>query len=319
MNEVRVSVPSSSANLGIGYDIWSLALEKPNLEITYTKKDPGSSISVGTNYGDENELAGHSGKLALRAFFDEFGIKDGAHLVYYAKDYPSGGLGRSGAEAVAAITAAVLIYKKENRINHRDLIILGSKGEPDEHSDNVAASVSGGFNIITPNNDNNVVLTPPDNLGVLIGHSLYNNTSGTSGSRSILKRCVTVGDFVHQSGLISAATASLVSGDLHKFLTLIGNDLYHEPCRADAKVYGNFSFEEFKTFREKLYWEFCVSMNVSGAGPSMIFMYDKSSLCSRGLAQNKTFNDVVTKWFKERGVTMTLREAKVAKKSIVTC
>ena len=42
MNQVSVIVPSSSANVGLGYDIWCLGLDQPQLGVTYTRRtQPG--------------------------------------------------------------------------------------------------------------------------------------------------------------------------------------------------------------------------------------------------------------------------------------
>lgn len=310
---VKVTVPSSSANLGIGYDIWSLALEKPNLTLTYTKKKPGGGILVTGDKLQSGLIPGYSGKLALENFFNFFDIKDGAHLVYETKDYSTGGLGRSGAEAVAAIIAASIIYNKKLKLS--ELVGLSSWGEPSGHIDNVAASMNGNFNIVYGSllsKNNCHVLSAPSNLGVLIGSSSHENGGGTITARNILKTDISAEDFIYQSGAISAATASLVSGDINDFLSIIIRDIYHESYRASAGLYGNFHSEEFFELKMKLFKDFHVALTVSGAGPSMLFLYNKD-LYRGGLFKNALFKRIVTDWFEDKDIVMTLKETEIAK------
>src|SRR3989338_1341423 len=114
MDKVTIMVPSSSANVGLGYDVWCLGLEEPCLQLTYTRSalPMGITIEAKSAYAaPEGRVLGHAGRKALEQFLSDYDIHDGAYLNYTDNGYPVGGLGRSGAEAVAAIMAAAVLYQ----------------------------------------------------------------------------------------------------------------------------------------------------------------------------------------------------------------
>jgi len=191
MDKVVIEVPSSSANVGLGYDVWCVGLEQPNLKLTYTSL-PNFEITVESTSpfkAPDGRHLGYAGKAALEKFLRDNLRTEGAHLYYEDNGYPVGGLGRSGAETVGAIMAAAVIYGISMS---RDQIIRASaRGEPGEHKDNVAASTNGRFNIIFTSPHTN---TPsidcydvPANLGLAIGISSYQKTGGTEAGRMILR------------------------------------------------------------------------------------------------------------------------------------
>ena len=150
MSKIKIIIPSSSANVGLGYDIWCLGLEQPQLQLTYTREKRSKEILIdakGRYQPPSGRILGYAGKIALQSYLKELGITEGAHLLYEDNGYPVGGLGRSGAEAVGAIIAAAIIYNQ--KLSRTKTVVLSARGEPGEHKDNVAASVNGRFNIIT--------------------------------------------------------------------------------------------------------------------------------------------------------------------------
>ncbi|MBI5398538.1 hypothetical protein HZB03_03670 [Candidatus Woesearchaeota archaeon] len=316
MDQVKLFVPSSSANIGLGYDIWSLALGKPQLQVTYTRLPGKSRIELETEspfQAPQNRSLGYAGKQALEQFLKEYKINDGAHLHYKDDGYPIGGLGRSGAEAVGAIMAAAVIYGI--RLNRNEVIIASARGEPGQHKDNVAASTNGRLNIIVP-------YAPytgkplvdfydvPEDLGLAIGFSSYQKTGGTRAGREILRSSVAVKDFVKQMGMISAATAAIVTNNTDRFLELAWGDIFHQPRRARAGFYGNFDDRDFIELQRRLYVEFRVAWNVSGAGPNMQAKYSRKQY-PRGISE--VIAPTVTPWFESKGIKIKLEETLVAK------
>src|SRR3989338_271408 len=270
MEQISIVVPSSSANVGLGYDIWCLGLEQPQLKVTYTKRTrPGIEFEAKSPYQPPTgrEL-GYAGHVALDKFLKEHEINEGAHLYYEDDGFPVGGLGRSGAEAVGAIMAAAVIYGI--KLSRNDVVIASAKGEPGGHKDNVAASTNGRLNIIFPS-------TPytskpsvdfydvPEDLGLAIGFSSYQKTGGTEEGRRVLQSPVDVKDFVDQMGLVSAATAAIVTGNTDRFLELVWGDRFHQSRRARVGFYGNFDDKEFLGLQRKLYEDFHVAWDISGA------------------------------------------------------
>lgn len=315
MSKIKIIIPSSSANVGLGYDIWCLGLEQPQLQLTYTREKRSKEILIdakGRYQPPSGRILGYAGKIALQSYLKELGITEGAHLLYEDNGYPVGGLGRSGAEAVGAIIAAAIIYNQ--KLSRTKTVVLSARGEPGEHKDNVAASVNGRFNIITKSpatGDFFVdVYDVPENLGIAIGYSSHKKTVGTTGMRDVLKGPVSVNDFVAQGGLISAATAALVTGNTDKFLELVLGDRFHEPRRANIGGYGNFSADEFRELKRQLFKNFHVALNISGAGPNMQFLYNKDR---HGDGIANVILPTVAPWFKERGIEINIKSVGIAK------
>jgi homoserine kinase len=312
MDKAKIIIPSSSANVGLGFDIWCLGLEQPKLQVTYTRIKNGIEVETKSPYQPPSGLSlGYSGKKALENYLEVLGIDEGAHLLYEDDGYPVGGLGRSGAEAVGAVIAASLIYDKLNR---DEIIVYSSKGEPGEHKDNVAASTNGRFNIIAisplTGKPSAHFYDIPENLGIAIGYSSHKKTKGTKGLRQVLKEPVDAEDFIIQGGLVSAATAALISGNTNEFLEFVWGDRFHEPRRADVGGYGNFTSSEFYELKRKLFEEYHLALNVSGAGPNMQFLYNKDEY-KDGIPN--AILHTISQLFNEMGIELDIRETGIAK------
>ena len=315
MDQVLIAVPSSSANVGLGYDIWGLGVEQPQLSLTYSRKThPGIEIEAKSPYKPPmGRILGYAGKSALEQFLKERGIDEGAHLYYEDDGYPVGGLGRSGSEAVGAIMAAAVIYGI--KLSRNDVVTASAKGEPGEHKDNVAASANGRLNIIVPSTPCTGTSSVdfydvPKNLGIAIGFSSYQKKGGTEAGRAALKATVDTRDFIAQTGLVSAATAALVSGNTDRFLELAWGDRFHQPRRARARFYGDFDDNDFLGLQRKLYEEFGIAWDISGAGPNMQAKYNKDRY-PEGIAE--AISSAVVPWFADRGIDMKLEERLIAK------
>lgn len=137
--ESRIEIPSSSANVGLFYDVGCMGLKEPHLIVEYTRLPSESDIKVDAKSPltpPASRSLGYAGKKALENFLREMGINEGAHLSFEDEGYPVGGLGRSGAEAVGAIMAAAVIYEKP--LTRNEVVIFSAHGEPGQHKDNVA-------------------------------------------------------------------------------------------------------------------------------------------------------------------------------------
>ncbi len=311
MDQVRIEVPSSSANVGLGYDIWCLGLSQPKLTVTYTRaRETGIEVEVKSPVKSNRSL-GHAGKIALEHMLQELKLEGGGHLLFEDDGYEVGGLGRSGAEAAGAILAAAIVYG--HRMSRDEAVISASRGEPGEHKDNVAGSINGRFNIISrsPASQTTSVDTydAPENLGLAVGYSSFEKKHGTEQMRQVLQEPLAKDDFIIQSGLVSATTAALVSRNVDRFLELVWGDRFHEPRRAGLGGYGGFSADEFQELKESLFNKFHVATNVSGAGPSMLFLYNKEDYRD-GIEE--AISPTVNSWFESRGIKIGVKATKIA-------
>ena len=106
---VCVKAPSSTANLGPGFDVFGLALDAFNDKITLTKTKSGIKIitedSIPTN--PENNTAG----LVIKNMKKKFNIKEGIEIKI-KKGIPAGfGMGSSAASAAATAVAFDKLFK----------------------------------------------------------------------------------------------------------------------------------------------------------------------------------------------------------------
>ncbi|MCS7197898.1 MAG: hypothetical protein NZ930_04370 [Candidatus Bipolaricaulota bacterium] len=313
MDQVTIIVPASTANVGLGYDVWALGLKRPQLRLTYIRKrHPGVEVAArSASPALADRILGYAGKLALESFLREHGIGEGAYLYYEDEGYPMGGLGRSGAEAVGAIIAAAVVYDK--RLSREEVVLFSAKGEPGEHKDNVAASTNGRFNIIATSPLTGRVTIDcydaPEDLGVAIGFSSHKKRGGTAEARRVLESPARAEDLIVQMGLVSAMTAAFVTGNTDRVLEVAWGDRFHERRRADSGAYGAFTYREFQELKRKLFAEFHVALLVSGAGPNMTVLYNKRRYPHGVVA---AIAPVMSQWFQERGIDLELREAEIA-------
>lgn len=300
MNPIRITACSSIANLGPGFDIESLGLVNPHLDVTYTrtaKKGVEIEVESPAVAPPEKEL-GYAGRLALSHFLSKHDIREGAHIFYKDKDYLVGGRGRSGAEAVLAIMSAAINY--EIPLTRNEVVIWSAHGEPGHHMDNVAGSINGRFNIISvspitgePSVD---VIDPPPNLGIATIITSHQKP-GTETMRQALKDPVEAEDFVIQQGLIAASIAALARGDVDRYLELVIGDRFHEPRRADIKGYGNFNASDFFELKKMLFKKLGVALVVAGAGPNMVTLYNKNDYPD---GVEKIVPPLIVPWFKDK-------------------
>lgn len=312
MDQVTIIVPASSANVGLGYDVWCLGLARPVLRVTSARRPSGVTLEARSPMTPpEGRRLGHAGQTALQRFLSDAGIQGGASLLFEDDGYPVGGLGRSGAEAVGAVIATAVLYDK--KLTRTEVVLAAARGEPGEHKDNVAASTNGRFNIIAVSPDTWApivdVYPVPEDLGIAIGISSHKKTQGTSGMREVLTRPVPAEDFVAQAGLVSAATAGLVTGNTVRFLELVWGDRYHEPRRADVGGYGAFTAADLTELKRRMFRDFQVALNISGAGPNIQLLYHKPRH-PQGIAGAAA--DAVTSWFRERGMSLAVQPTEVA-------
>ncbi|MEM4312324.1 MAG: hypothetical protein QXX95_08040 [Nitrososphaerales archaeon] len=324
-DQVQIEVPSSSANLGIGFDTWCIGLSYPNLKVTLRKLKEGKGIKIINKSPYKDKLTEnpyeHSGAKALEFLFEKLKVKDySLQLTFEDTDYPPAkGLGRSGAEAVGSVLCGIISYSDLKDFDRKDIVLLSSYGEAGSnpkkgirgHLDNVSGSTNGGFNIISKNALQEVRLyhfLPKENLGVAIGYSDYEKKGGTEALRKILNRPIRKEDYVKTIARISSATFCLLKGDVDGFLEMVWEDLFHEVRRADGRGYGNFDSKELLEFKRYLFTSFGIALNISGAGPNIQILYNKDRV-----KDWKEIENTLKDWFLKRGIGLVVKRVDIAK------
>ncbi|MFQ5439965.1 MAG: homoserine kinase [Nitrosopumilaceae archaeon] len=267
---ITVMAPSSTANLGPGFDVFGLAVNAFYDEITLTKtKTKGVRIVTEDNIptNPEKNTAG----LVVKNMIRKFKTKDGIEIKI-KKNVPAGyGMGSSAASAAASAVAFDKLYKL--KLDKNSLVEFAGIGEKASagsiHYDNVAASVLGGFVIVKTDPLNIIKIDPPNNLRMCIAvPKLKVPKKKTKVSRGVIPKKICLSDSTTN---LSNATA-IVVGFMNKDPDLIGKsikDVIVEPAR--QHLIPGFSKVKANALKAG-----ALGVTISGAGPSII-AFSKSS------------------------------------------
>lgn len=229
----RIRVPASSANLGPGFDVLGMAVDR-YLELEFADEGVGSEDH-----------------LAMRVFRQYGGV---GGLKISSTVPPARGLGFSGAARIAGLLAAAVQQGKEIDGIRRWLFLEAT--ELEGHPDNVAPAVFGGVTVAVQERvvkipldiQANVVLWVPD------------TPSGTRESRGKLPQQVSMADAVFNLGRASLLVAALTTGDT-ELLAEATEDRLHQDTRLRLLPR---TAEAMRVAREAGAW--CSWL--SGSGPS---------------------------------------------------
>lgn len=201
-----IRVPASSANLGAGFDVLGMAVDR-YLEVDFAEEGVGS---------DDH--------LTMRVF-RQFGGTGG--LAIRSTIPPARGLGFSGAARVAGLLAAAV--QKGTSIEECRRWLFLEATELEGHPDNVAPSVFGGVTVAV---GERVVKVP---LGVQATVLLWipDTLSGTKESRGKLPTEVSMQDAVFNLGRASLLVAALTTGDT-ELLAEATEDRLHQEVRLQS-------------------------------------------------------------------------------------
>jgi len=163
-----IKAPSSTANLGPGFDVFGLAIDAFHDEITLTKTKSG--ITIITDDKIPTDPKNNTAGLVVKNMKKRFNIKSGIEIKI-KKGVPAGfGMGSSAASAAAAAVAFDKLFTL--RLDSNSIVEFAGSGEKASagsiHYDNVAASILGGFVIVKTNPLDIIRIEPPTNLRMCI-------------------------------------------------------------------------------------------------------------------------------------------------------
>ena len=269
---LKVFAPASIGNVGIGFDVLGLCLDKPGDEVII-KESRTKGVTISKITGGKNlplNPAKNTAGVAAQAVLDYLGTNIGVDLEI-RKKMPSGsGLGSSAASAVAG---AFAVNEFLNRpLSKRELLPFAMKGEElaskAYHADNVAPSLLGGLILIRDNAslDLHRVYTP-DGLYLTL---VYPDVEIlTADARAVLSDTVPLKTTIQQSSNL----ASFILGMMNSDFDLIGrslDDVMIEPQRATL-------IPHFYEVKQAALEAGALGCSISGAGPT-IFAMSQSSL-----------------------------------------
>jgi homoserine kinase len=289
VSKITVIAPSSTANLGPGFDVFGLAINAFYDEITLTKKK-AKGVSIVTEDDIPTDPDKNTAGLVVKNMIRKFKIKDGIEIKI-KKNVPAGyGMGSSAASAAAATVAFDKLYRLN--LDGNSLVELAGIGEKASagtiHYDNVAASVLGGFVIVKTNPLNVIKIDPPTNLRMCVAvPKLKVPKKKTKVSRGVIPKKISLTDSITN---LSNATA-IVAGFMRKDPELIGisiKDVIVEPARKHM-------IPGFSKVKENALKAGALGVTISGAGPSVIaFSKSSANLDKISKAMTKGFKSAKT-------------------------
>lgn len=262
---VTAFAPASVGNVSIGFDILGFAVDALGDLVTVSRvMKPGVRITGSSGVVSdlplepERNTAGRA-LLALNvAVKPKFGFE-----MHIEKGIPLGsGLGGSAASAVGAVVAANALL--DQPLSKLELLKFAMQGEAvasgSLHADNIAPSLFGGL-VLTVGIDNPRVKRIPVPSGICAVITHPHMFLSTKQARAIVKREVSMADFVWQT----ANLAGFISGCYTDDLELIReglNDVVIEPQRRQL-------IPGFSAVRSAALKAGALGCSISGAGPTM--------------------------------------------------
>lgn len=263
--------PASVSNLACGFDILGLALEAPGDRVTARRVEGRGVVGVDVR-GDGGRLprdpASNSAGAAVAALLEaRLGGTPPAGLpgieLTVRKGVPvAGGIGSSGASAVAAAVAADRVVPGSR--SREALLRFAVEGERaacgSRHADNVAPSLYGGLVLVRSAEEADVVQLPPlpgSAVAVVRPHAEVE----TREARAALPDEVSLADAVSQGANLGALVAGLFRED-PELVARAMVDRISEPARAPlVPGYG--------AMKEAAMDAGALAANLSGSGPSV--------------------------------------------------
>lgn len=281
---VEVNVPSTTANLGPGFDVFGLAhdafVDSVRIEIAW-----GGYVDVDVVGVDAQSVSRDVDKntagIVASAFMKKLPRGCGLRLRIMKRIPVGKGLGSSGASAAACVFGLNRLLGLG--LSNNEMIQLAADGEVASagcaHADNVAASVLGGFTIIQSYDPFHAIgLWPPETLRVAVAvPELTIVEKKTAYARAMLPKLISMEKMVRNVGHASSMIVGILTGDLN----LLGRsmmDAVVEPER--AKLIPGY----WKVKKEAL-GAGAEGVAISGAGPTMIAIVDEKSAAAIQVAE----------------------------------
>jgi len=277
ITNVKVRAPSSTANLGPGFDVFGLALDAYYDDVTLSKTNKSSTnkpwhgIRILTTDDIPKDPQQNTAGLVVKSMKQKFKIKSGIEI-RIKKGVPAGfGMGSSAASAAAVALAFNKLFNL--KLDNKTLVRCAGIGEKASagtiHYDNVAASLLGGFVVVKTKPFEVIRLEPPKDLVLCIAvPKLKVPKKKTKVSRAVIPKTVKLSDLT--ANLSNAV--NIVSGFLLKDSDLIGRsiqDVIVEPARKHL-------IPGFSKVKSNALNAGALGVTISGAGPSVIAFCKKS-------------------------------------------
>ena len=267
--------PSSTANLGPGFDVFGLALDAFFDEVKLSKRKEKGIKIISKDPIPVNPTKNTAG-LVVKAMLNKFKVNSGIEIKI-KKGVPAGfGMGSSAASAAAAAVAFDKLFKL--KLGPNELVKFAGMGEKASagtiHYDNVSASVLGGFVIVRTEPLDVIQIDPPKDLVLCVAiPKLKVPEKKTKVSRSVIPKKIE-----HTAKIRNQQhAAAIIVGFLTKDSRRIGESVIDEIVEPARKH----MIPGFSHVKKNALASGALGVTISGAGPSVIAFATKSSNLKR--------------------------------------
>ena len=302
MKKIKVFAPASIANLGCGFDIMGMALDEVGdvLEMTLDEAGEGIAISNETDVPLPEDIEDNVITPVLRKFFEMTGHGGRVEVRVLKKIYPGSGIGSSAASSAAAAFGINELFGAP--LGEEDVVVCAMEGENlasgGYHADNAAPAVMGGITLIRGYDPLDIIKLPvPGNLYCPVIHPHL--TVSTKEARSILPKEIPMHTAITQWGNVGGLVAGLCTGNIE----LVGRAMRD----AVAEPYRKGFIPGFDELRAKLLGAGALAMNISGSGPSVFALANRSDIAQRVGA-------IMERHFAQQGILSETYVVKVSNK-----
>lgn len=258
-DQIKISVPASTSNLGPGFDVLSLALSWYN-DFTFKMAKTGLKIKLEQN--QESSLPEDSNNLVYKSFCEPFKKfkkhPPGLELSINSNIPLARGLGSSATAIVSGLLAANFFLG--NALSKNEILNLATKIEG--HPDNVAAALFGGLTISVAEGEIVRMTRLQWPLELLIVVVVPDFDLPTKIARELLPAKVPYGDAVFNVGCVSYLLSCLLNKDWAG-LNVGFQDRLHQPYRKDLIPGMDFVLN-------CALQEGALGTALSGAGPTLV-------------------------------------------------
>lgn len=282
MTEIIVRAPSTIANLGPGFDIFSLALERPYIELRMALNDK-KSITIKTDVcrekvpeNPEENCAG----LAIIELLKKVNKTTGVLIEPREAISVGAGLGSSGACASASVYGLNRLLGLD--LSYNQMIDIARHGEIASgsvaHADNVAGSMLGGFVIVKSYQPIEVVRIDTPDIPIVIG--VLRKTQRTT--RTLIPPTMPLDAIKTQMAICALVVHAIIRRDIEELGRAINTDLISEPIRSR-------SIPGYGEIKRRLLESGAYGCNVSGGGRSIFAVCDEAKTHDVAEVMEKSF------------------------------
>lgn len=265
MTKAAAFAPATVANLGVGFDILGLALDRPG-DTIYAEFADTPGVSVAAISGDGGKLPRDPRKntacVAAASVLRALGSTQGVALTIEKGLPAASGLGSSAASAVgAAVAVNALLGEPLTKAELLPACLDGEATASGYHPDNVAPCLFGGITLCYGIHANEIERLPIP-TGIVLALVTPDVEVPTAMARAVLPGQIPLKSMVKQTASVARVIHAIYRNDLEALAAAMECDSVIEPARAHLMP---LLFEARRAAKAAG----ALGLVISGAGPTL--------------------------------------------------